>query len=125
MFARLYGIFGFCGEGSRCPAPKASALPLGHTPKCGQYSFFAFFVSGQTCGQTAVIEGFAREYSAEKVNGYKAFRRFLLRDTLGAVSCSQSKRAINCTTPRYVFLREYIEIIAENTLDVKSLSGEK
>jgi len=50
------------------------------------------FASGQTCGQTVIIEFFAREHSAEKVGVYKAFRRFLLRDTLGAVSCSQTKR---------------------------------
>ena len=34
-----------------------------------------------------------REDSAEKVIVYKGFRRFLLRNTLGAVSCSQSTRA--------------------------------
>ena len=60
------------------------------------------FASGQTCGQTTFIEGFAREYSAEKVNVYKAFRRFLFRETLGAVSYSQSKRATNCATSRSI-----------------------
>ena len=41
---------------------------------CEKYSIFrSFSVSGQTCGQTAFIEDFAREHSAEKVSVYKAF----------------------------------------------------
>ena len=32
MFVRLYGIFDFCGEGSRCPAPKRCALPTAPHP---------------------------------------------------------------------------------------------
>ena len=59
-----------------------------------------FSVSGQICGQATLNGIFAREDSAEKVSVYKGFRRFLLRDTLGAVSCSQSRRATNCATSR-------------------------
>ena len=86
--------------------PNVARYQLRHTPKCEKYSIFrSFSVSGQTCGQTTFIEDFAREQSAEKVNVYKASRRFLLRETLGAVSCSQTSRATafaesNAHTPR-------------------------
>ena len=68
-----------------------------------KYSIFrSFSVSGQTCGQTAFTEDFAREYSAEKVNVYKGFRRFLFSRRVWSVSCSQTSRATNCATPRSV-----------------------
>jgi len=108
VFTRLFGVF-FCFgiPWGGVLLPNVARYQLRHTPKCEKYSIFrSFSVSGQTCGQTVFIEDFAREQSAEKVNVYKASRRFLLRETLGAVSCSQSKRATNCATPR----RNYIII---------------
>ena len=57
--------------------PNVARYQLRHTPKCEKYSIFrSISVSGQTCGQTAFIESFAREQSAEKVNVYKGFRAF-------------------------------------------------
>ena len=102
---RMFGLFS-CGRSgeNRTPSnlgPKPSAIPLGDTPKCEKYSIFrSISVSGQICGQTTWNGIFAREDSAKEVSVYKGFRRFLLRDALGAVSCSQSKRATNCATPR-------------------------
>ena len=58
--------------------PNVARYQLRHTPMCEKYSIFrSISVSGQTCGQTAFIEAFAREQSAEKVSVYKGFRRFL------------------------------------------------
>ena len=81
--------------------PNVARYQLRHTPKCEKYSIFrSFSVSGQTCGQTAFYSNFEREHSVEKVSVCKGFRRFLLRNTLGAVSCSQTRRATNCATSR-------------------------
>ena len=45
-----------------------------------KYSIFrSISVSGQTCGQTAFIEDFTREQSAEKVNVYKGFSSMFSR----------------------------------------------
>ena len=54
--------------------PNVARYQLRHTPKCEKYSIFrSFSVSGQTCGQTAFIEDFAREQSAEKVSRLHIF----------------------------------------------------
>jgi len=100
FFARLLAFLKTADE-NHCTLPNVARYQLRHTPKCEKYSIFrSFSVSGQTCGQTTFIEDFAREQSAEKVNVYKASRRFLLLETLGAVSCSQSRRATKCATSR-------------------------
>ena len=102
---RMFGLFS-CGRSDRVrtcgiDVPNVARYQLRHTPMCEKYSIFrSISVSGQTCGQTDFIEDFAREQSAEKVNVHKAFRRFLIRDILGAVSCSQTRRATNCATSR-------------------------
>ena len=103
-------VFSYCKDGRSdrvrtcgIDVPNVARYQLRHTPKCEKYSIFrSISVSGQTCGQTAFYSDFAREYSDEKVSVYKGFRRFLLRNTLGAVSCSQTSRATNCATPRCV-----------------------
>ena len=81
--------------------PNVARYQLRHTPKCEKYSIFrSISVSGQTCGQTAFIEDFARKQSTEKANVYKGFQRFSGIHNEGAVSCSQSRRATNCATSR-------------------------
>ena len=58
--------------------PNVARYQLRHTPMSEKYSIFrSISVSGQTCGQTAFYSDFEREHSAEKVNVYKGFRRFL------------------------------------------------
>ena len=103
MFTRTFGVFSFLGECGRCPAPKRRALPTAPHPDVWfLFDFGSISVSGQICGQTTKNGIFMREDSAEKVSVCKGFRRFLLRDTLGAVSCSQTRRATNCATSRKV-----------------------
>ena len=83
--------------------PNVARYQLRHTPMSEKYSIFrSISVSGQTCGQTAFTEDFAREQSAEKVSVYKGFRRFLFSRRVWSVSCSQTSRATNCATPRCV-----------------------
>jgi len=41
---------------------------------------FIFSLSGQICGQTAFIEDFAREHSAEKVSVYRGFSSMFARN---------------------------------------------
>ena len=54
--------------------PNVARYQLRHTPMCEKYSIFrSFSVSGQTCGQTAFIEDFAREQSAEEVSSFLIF----------------------------------------------------
>ena len=90
-------------SGNRLHAPKRRALPTApHPERLKILNFWSFSVSGQICGQATLNGIFAREDSAEKVSVYKGFRRFLLRNTLGAVSCSQSRRATNCATSRNI-----------------------
>ena len=85
--------------------PKRRALPTAPHPEVWKIlNFWGFSVSGQTCGQTAFYSDFAREYSAEKVSVYKAFRRFSGIHNEGTVSCSQTSRATNCATPRFCYL---------------------
>ena len=60
--------------------PNVARYQLRHTPMCEKYSIFrSISVSGQTCGQTAFTEDFAREQSAEKANVYKGFSSIFAR----------------------------------------------
>ena len=79
MFTRVFEPSENLRPKTACMLPNVARYQLRHTPMSEKYSIFrSISVSGQTCGQTAFIEDFAREYSAEKVSIYKAFRRFLL-----------------------------------------------
>ena len=62
------------------PLPNVARYQLRHTPMSEKYSIFrSISVSGQACGQTAFIEDFAREFSAEKVSVYKGFSSMFAR----------------------------------------------
>ena len=103
MLERLF--FGRSDRVRTCgiDVPNVARYQLRHTPMSEKYSIFrSISVSGQTCGQTAFTEDFAREQSAEKVSVYKGFRRFLFSRRVWSVSCSQTSRATNCATPRCV-----------------------
>jgi hypothetical protein len=83
--------------GYRHGTPKASALPTALIPdlgfefcaRCGQTCGHGDFLTTSACGGSACIADVSRD------RGHGIFRL-----ALGA-SCSQSRRATNCATPRY------------------------
>ena len=80
MFTRLFKRLKKQEAETACMLPKLARYQLRHTSMCEKYSIFrSFSVSGQICGQTAFIEDFAREYSAEKVSVYKAVSSMFAR----------------------------------------------
>ena len=117
MLERLF--FGRSDRVRTCgiDVPNVARYQLRHTPMSEKYSIFrSISVSGQTCGQTAFTEDFAREQSAEKVSVYKGFRRFLFSRRVWSVSCSQTSRATNCATPRCIKLYHKCFIFASGQI---------
>ena len=84
--------------------PKRRALPTAPHPDVWfLFDFWSNSVSGQICGQASFEGAFCFVWRCEKVNVYKAFRRFHSRLNLESVTRSQSTRATNCATSRYNF----------------------
>ena len=92
-----FAAFHIAPPGYRHGTPKASALPTALIPdlviefcaRCGQTCGQAVFLTISACGGRACIAGVSRDCG------------HCISRLEGGATCSQSRRATNCATPRY------------------------
>lgn len=87
--------------------PAASCSQSTRATNCATpgYSFFSFCRCGQRCGQTAVFGVIAEAMKCQNYSVFKASGDFGFCSNGGGVTCSQTKRATICATPRCSVLK--------------------